>query len=99
MFGKEREAYRKLFLDVYTKMNTKAILTPLETQIAEVLVQHPYYHVLFHSDKSLEQDFLTRKGEENPYLHMSLHLALQDQIKTDWPRCSKNLSAITVAWF
>lgn len=86
MLGKEREAYRKLFLDVYNKMNSNAILSPLESQIAGVLMQHPAYHVLFHSDKSLEQDFLARKGDENPFLHMSLHLALQDQVKTDRPQ-------------
>ena len=85
MFGNEREAYRKLFLDVYHKMQDNGILTPLEAQIAEVLEQHPFYHMIFQNDQSLAQDFLAAQGEENPFLHMSLHLALQDQIKTDRP--------------
>lgn len=85
MFGKDREAYRKLFADVYHKMNNETVLTPLEVQIATVLEQHPYYHVLFQNDKCLEQDYLAIKGAENPFLHMSLHLALHDQLVTNRP--------------
>jgi Domain of unknown function (DUF1841) len=85
MFGFDREAYRKLFKDVYYKMNSEELLSPLESQIALVLQQHPYYHVLFQNDKSLERDYLAVKGSENPFLHMSLHLTLQDQIRTDRP--------------
>ncbi len=66
-------------------MQNNAVLTPLEAQIAAVLDEHPYYHVLFQNDQSLAQDFLAAQGEENPFLHMSLHLALQDQIKTNRP--------------
>ncbi len=85
MYSNERQAYRQLFLEVYHKMQSNTLLTPLEAQIAEVLDQHPYYHILFQNDQSLSQDFLAAQGEENPFLHMSLHLALQDQIKTDRP--------------
>lgn len=86
MYGNERQAYRQLFLNVFHKMQNNTLLTPLEAQIAEVLDQHPYYHVLFQNDQSLAHDFLTAQGEENPFLHMSLHLALQDQISTNRPQ-------------
>src|SRR6185437_11666406 len=76
----ERDQYRRLFLEVYQKMQDQVPLTPLEAQIAEVLDLHPYYHHLFQNETSLGQEF-----SENPFLHMGLHLSVREQIATDRP--------------
>lgn len=80
----ERDSYRRLFLEVYQKMQQQTVLTPLEAEIAKVLEAHPFYHHLLQNEKSLGQEF-SMQGLENPFLHMGLHLSVCEQIQTDRP--------------
>ena len=45
-------------------------------QIADALALHPEYHALIDSDDALQRDFAPADGQINPFLHLSLHLAL-----------------------
>lgn len=59
-------------------------LTPLETQIADVIEWHPEYH----SDvtaSNLGTDYTPDGGKTNPFLHMGLHLGIREQVSTDRP--------------
>src|SRR5579872_2059838 len=89
MSSKERENMRKIFFDVWNKHQNKELLEPLEAHILSVILQHPEYHDLLNQAKNLEQNF----SEQNPFLHMSLHLALEEQIKTDRPAGIKAIYA------
>ncbi len=86
MFGNDRTAMRKVYLDAWTKKRRGEVMTPLETQIADIVGQHPEYHPLLEDpDRALDRDFLPEGGATNPFLHMGMHLALQEQITTDRP--------------
>ena len=52
---------------------------------------HPEYHHIFKSNASLEQEYFVEQGQTNPYLHMSLHMSLHEQISTDRPAGIKAL--------
>lgn len=80
----ERDAYRRLFIEVYQKMQVNALLSVLEVQIAEVLELHPFYHRALQSDQGLGREFFV-EGVENPFLHMGLHLSVREQVQTDRP--------------
>jgi len=55
---------------------------------------HPEYHALLDSeDRSIDRDFFPEGGEINPFLHLSLHLALAEQISIDQPRGIRGLQA------
>lgn len=83
MLSQDREAYRQAFLRAWQKYLKKQPLEPYEKQIAEVILLHPHYHVFLESDEtSIKQDFSLT---ENPFIHMSLHLALKDQMKMNQP--------------
>ncbi|HQT27074.1 MAG TPA: DUF1841 family protein, partial [Burkholderiales bacterium] len=56
------------------------VLTGLESMALDIMLAHPEYHAL------LEHPELAEGFEENPFLHMSLHLALAEQLSIDQPR-------------
>ncbi len=66
-------------------------MTPLEHQIAEVIAQHPEYHAILKNPESLDQDYLPEMGQVNPFLHLSLHLSVQDQLRLDRPQGIQSL--------
>jgi hypothetical protein len=61
-------------------------MEPMEQLIAEIIHHHPEYHSLLEqADLAVERDFLPEMGEANPFLHLSMHVSLQEQISTDRP--------------
>ena len=56
---------------------------PLESQLIEIILLHPEYHALLNEPENLQADQFT---ETNPFLHMSLHLALREQVSTNRPK-------------
>ncbi|MGB1010203.1 MAG: DUF1841 family protein, partial [Thiolinea sp.] len=49
-------------------------------------LEHPEYHPLLQDeDKALGREYAPEGGETNPFLHMSLHIGLQEQVVTDRP--------------
>ena len=77
---------RQIFFQVWDKMQGQLALEPLEQLISEIIQQHPEYHdFLKNQESSLERKFLPEMGETNPFLHMGMHIAIQEQIQTNQP--------------
>lgn len=86
MFGNDRTQMRRFFTEAWRKASAGEELIPLEQLIADIVQQHPEYHALLENpDSALDKDFLPDLGETNPFLHMSMHISLQEQISTDRP--------------
>ncbi len=87
IFGHDRKQLRKMYFDSWHKAEEGKVLTPLETEIVEVLKMHPEYHPVFLGDSNdqLDKDFNTASGDENPFLHMGLHLGIREQLSTNRP--------------
>lgn len=83
--GADRQQLRQYYFNIWQKHRNRQLLQPLETLIVDVLVQHPEYHKFFDDPDALDKDFTPEMGESNPFLHMGLHLALIEQIKTNRP--------------
>jgi hypothetical protein len=48
--------------------------------------QHPEFHkILGDPSGALEQEFTPEKGKTNPFLHLSMHLSISEQISIDQP--------------
>jgi hypothetical protein len=83
----DRTALRSLYFEAWRKHCDGVPLEPLESQIADVVAEHPEYHREFApGGAALERDFRPEDGTANPFLHMGLHLALRDQVATDRPQ-------------
>jgi hypothetical protein len=85
MFSNDRAEMRKFFRDAWTLKRQGQALEPLQQMIVSVIDQHPEYHELLQNRASLDKDFDPARGESNPYLHMSMHIALIEQISTNRP--------------
>ena len=84
--GESREQMRRRYLEAWRKFSARAVLEPLEAQIAAVIAEHPEYIGWLESgDAALLAQFTPAGGRENPFLHMGLHLAIREQVATDRP--------------
>jgi hypothetical protein len=87
IFGdRNRGQLRATYFAAWKKFQASAPLEPLEKQIAAVIAEHPEYHALFDNEVALAgAEFTPEKGQQNPFLHMGLHLAIREQVATDRP--------------
>lgn len=76
---------RKVYYDAWQKSLQHQPLTPLEDLIVDIIQRHPEYHALF-SLETFDQ-FKTEKFsiDHNPFFHLSLHVALLEQVRADHP--------------
>ncbi len=78
-------AHRQVFWDAWQKAQADLPLDALQVRIARVIALHPEYHHFFDDlDSFLDRDFAVNDGM-NPNLHMSLHLALEEQVAIHQP--------------
>jgi hypothetical protein len=86
MFNPNRDQVRRFFFDAWRKHRDGAVLTDLEHMAVDLIVSHPEYHVLLQDEEAtLSRDYLAETGEHNPFLHLSLHLAIAEQLSIDQP--------------
>jgi Domain of unknown function (DUF1841) len=85
--GQNREQLRRMYLESWRKFNARAPLEPLEAQLAAVIAEHPEYIAWLEAGDSaaLGAEFTPEGGQENPFLHMGLHLAIREQVATNRP--------------
>ncbi|HWK70808.1 DUF1841 family protein [Pollutimonas sp. M17] len=85
MFNPSREQVRQFFTESWSKHRSGGILTPLETMAVDLIEQHPEYHADLESPDSANRDFSVEQGKTNPFLHLSMHLAINEQLSIDQP--------------
>jgi Domain of unknown function (DUF1841) len=85
--GQSREQLRRMYLDTWRKFTQRLPLEPLEAQVAAVITEHPEYVPWLEStDDALTAEFTPESGQQNPFLHMGLHLAIREQVATNRPK-------------
>lgn len=86
MFAPTRDEVRRFLFDAWGKFRAQQTLTPLEKIAVEVLTSHPEYHrVMENPDEYADKDYLPEFGETNPFLHISMHLSIAEQLSIDQP--------------
>ena len=86
LFNPTREQVRDFFFDAWQKFGRQAPLTALEAMAVEIMNAHPEYHTLLSQrDKYVDRDYLPEHGDVNPFLHMSMHLSVREQVSIDQP--------------
>jgi Domain of unknown function (DUF1841) len=83
MFSPTREDVREMFFSAWRKYRAGQPVAGIEALALEAILLHPEYHeVLGQPDRTRDKDYL---DESNPFLHMSLHVALEEQLSIDQP--------------
>ena len=86
MFDPSQADVRRFFCAVWKKHKDTSPLTPLEAIALDWVLEHPEYHPHLHDvEAALVADYSVDQGRTNPFLHLSMHLAIAEQISIDQP--------------
>ncbi|MCB1820855.1 MAG: DUF1841 family protein [Candidatus Competibacteraceae bacterium] len=86
MFGNDRDSLRRYYCTVWEKAGAGQPLEPLEQLIAGIISEHPEYQpVLTNAETALNREYLPEGGQTNPFLHMGMHIAIQEQLGGNRP--------------
>lgn len=94
MFSPSRQDARRFFFDTWAKHRQGAELSDLERIALGILANHPeYHHIVDNPADYLEQEWTPEMGQSNPFLHLSLHMAVEEQRSIDQPFGIRSLYA------
>jgi len=86
MFNPSREQARLFFFDAWRKYRQREMLSAMENIALEVILLHPEYHAMLDDTaRYQDKDYLPEMGDTNPFLHMSMHIAIREQLSIDQP--------------
>lgn len=86
MFNPTRGESRLFLFELWEKHGAGAALTPLESVALAIILEHPEYHaVLENRERNLDREWKPEGGETNPFLHLAMHLAIEEQVSIDQP--------------
>jgi hypothetical protein len=86
MFNPSRDQARRFFFDTWAKYRQGSALSELEQIALKVIGLHPEYHALLgEAERNIDRDYTPDDGGINPFLHLSLHLAVEEQLSIDQP--------------
>ena len=86
LFNPSRDQVREFFFGLWAKSRAGEALTPLESMALAIVMEHPEYHgVLADPERHREREWRPEGGETNPFLHLSMHLAIEEQLSIDQP--------------
>ena len=87
MFAPSQHDVRRFFCEVHRKRHEGLPMTPIETLAGDWVDQHPEYHADLHDlDAALAASYTVEEGRTNPFLHLSMHLSVSEQVSIDQPR-------------
>lgn len=86
LFNPSRDDVRRFFVETWRKRREGVTLEPMEAIAAQLVEAHPEYHdLLVSADEAVAAEFSPDSGKMNPFLHLSLHLAVAEQLSIDQP--------------
>ncbi|MBD3822705.1 MAG: DUF1841 family protein [Thiotrichales bacterium] len=85
IYTTERDRLRQFYVDTWQKARNNEPLDAMETLVARVIEMHPEYHAMLTNSQHLGNNYFPEMGETNPFLHMGMHLGLQEQVSMDRP--------------
>jgi len=86
MFTPSQHDVRRFFCETWHKIRANEVLTPLEAIARDWILQHGEYDdALSDVEAALATDYSVERGQANPFLHLSMHLSIAEQVSIDQP--------------
>lgn len=86
MFNPSRDQVRQFFFDAWRKYREREALAGMDQLAVSIILLHPEYHpVLDDPERYREREYRPEAGDTNPFLHLSMHLAIEEQLSIDQP--------------
>ena len=98
MFSPSQDDVRRFLCTAYRKQRGGELLSPMEAIAADWIAEHPEYHAeLSDADTALAAHYTVEEGRTNPFLHLSMHLSIAEQLSVDQPRGIKQAFELLAA--
>ncbi|KPK47450.1 MAG: hypothetical protein AMS22_16570, partial [Thiotrichales bacterium SG8_50] len=82
-----RDATREVFFSAWRTYRAGQALEGVQKLVVQVALQHPEYHAMLDNAQDYaDQDYTPEMGQTNPFLHMGMHIAIEEQLALDQPR-------------
>jgi len=95
MFQPSQHDVRRFFCETHRKQRDGLPLTPIEAGAAHWIDQHPeYFDALADVDAALAAVYDIEAGRINPFLHLSMHLSISEQVSIDQPKGIRQATAL-----
>ena len=86
MFNPSRDEARAFLFAAWRKRCGGLPMTPLEDMTAQLIERHPEYHALLSDpERYRDADFATERGASNPFLHLMMHMTIEEQLSIGQP--------------
>ena len=86
MYDVNTHDVRRYFGHVWQNRLNPLQLDALQQKALRIIEAHPEYQTyLEHIEEYLDKNWTPEQGETNPFLHLSLHLSIQEQVGIDQP--------------
>ena len=86
LFNPSRDEVRDFFFNTWSQFKAQKPLSDLEKIALGVIHMHPEYQPILDAPPQFKhQEYFPEFGETNPFLHMSLHLSILEQISINQP--------------
>jgi hypothetical protein len=86
MFAPSQHDVRRFFCETRRKQREALPLTPMEAIAADWIGQHPEHHAALDDlEAALSSVYAVEDGRSNPFLHLSMHLSISEQVAIDQP--------------
>jgi len=86
LFNPSRDEARNFLFDAWRKHREGLLLTPLEDIATQLISKHPeYYSVFEEPERYQNKEYTPAQSETNPFLHLMMHLTIEEQISIDQP--------------
>ena len=87
IYGQDRDQLRRIWFDAWQHYCEGDKLIPLHLELVNIIKLHPEYQVIFdQSDQYIGKEYLPEFGETNPFLHMSMHQGIHEQLSSGRPK-------------
>lgn len=87
MFTPSQDDVRRFFCEAWRKLRGGEALAPMETLAGRWIDDHPEYHgELSDLQAAIAKVYDVEAGRTNPFLHLSMHVSISEQIAIDQPR-------------
>jgi hypothetical protein len=98
MFQPSQHDVRRFFCEARRKQREGLPLAPMEAIASDWISQHPEHHdELDDLDAALARVYEVEGGRSNPFLHLSMHLSISEQVAIDQPTGIKQAARLLTA--
>jgi hypothetical protein len=86
MFSPSQHDVRRFFCEAFRKQRAGEVLSPIEAIAANWIEEHPEYRAdLSDLEAALAAVYDVEAARTNPFLHLSMHLSISEQVGIDQP--------------